>query len=225
MRLTGKFKTAFPEGAPAASPSPSPAEKKPKEPTESLKESTKETSVVLFSDVDMIQDQIAVTQVQNVFGARVFNLNNGNLALAEGAIEQLSGDNNLIAMRSRATTTRPFTMIKQMQASAEAHYQDTIRQLESSLAETQRKLSELQQSKEGEQRFILSPQQQQEIEKFRKTEGDLKLQLKDERKKLRADIDSLENRLKWLNIAAMPAIVAFSGLFLAIGRRQSRGAR
>jgi hypothetical protein len=42
---------------------------------------------------------------------------------------------------------------------------------------------------------------------------------------LRADIDSLENRLKWVNIAAMPALVAFSGVLLAIGRRQSRAAR
>ena len=112
-----------------------------------------------------------------------------------------------------------------MQARAESHYQDTIRQLESSLAETQRKLNELQQTKQNGQQFILSPEQQQEISNFRKKEASIKAQLKDERRKLRADIDSLENRLKWLNIAAMPAVVAFSGVFLAIGRRQSRAAR
>jgi vacuolar-type H+-ATPase subunit I/STV1 len=128
-------------------------------------------------------------------------------------------------MRSRATSVRAFTMIKQMQAAAEARYQETIRQLETSLADTQQKLGQLQQGKEGEQRFILSPEQQREIENFRKTEANLKSQLKDERRKLRSEIDSLETRLKWLNIAAMPAIVAFSGLFLAIGRRQSRAAR
>jgi ABC-type uncharacterized transport system involved in gliding motility auxiliary subunit len=173
------------------------------------------------------QGELAVTPLQNVFGARVFTLNNGNLPLAEGAIEQLSGADELISMRSRATSARTFTMIKQMQAAAEARYQETIRQLETSLSDTQQKLGELQQGKEkeGQQRFILSPEQQQEIEKFRKTEANLKSQLKDERRKLRAEIDSLENRLKWLNIAAMPAIVAFSGLFLAIGRRQSRAAR
>ena len=32
----------------------------------------------------------------------------------------------------------------------------------------------------------------------------MKVKLKEERKKLRQDIDSLENRLKWFNIAAMP---------------------
>lgn len=227
VRLTGKLKTAFPDGAPAASPSPSasPAEAKKSEQSPSLKESTQETTIVLFGDVDMIQDQVAVTQMNNLFGGRVFTPNNGNLALAEGAVEQLSGDSDLIAMRSRAVTMRPFTVIREMQAKAEANYQNTIRQLESSLSDTQRKLNELQQNKQGGQQFILSPEQQQEIANFRKKEASIKGQLKDERRKLRAEIDSLETRMKWLNIAAMPAVVAFAGVFLAIGRRRARAAR
>ncbi|HEU0209531.1 MAG TPA: Gldg family protein [Candidatus Udaeobacter sp.] len=226
LRLTGKLKTAFPSGAPAPSPSPSasPTPTKP-EPSPSLKDSKGETSIVLFGDVDMIQNQIAATEMNNLFGGHVFTPNNGNLALAEGAIEQLSGDSDLIAMRSRATSMRPFTVIREMQAKAEAHYQDSIRQLESSLGETQRKLSELQQTKQNGQQFILSPEQQKEISSFRQKEANIKAQLKEERRNLRADIDSLENRLKWVNIAAMPALVAFSGVLLAIGRRQSRAAR
>ncbi len=230
VRLTGKLKTAFPNGAPSPSPSPSPSasptsDKNKSGQPPSLKESEKETTIVLFGDVDMIEDQVAVTQMNNPFGSRVFTPNNGNLALAEGAVEQLSGDNNLIAMRSRATTMRPFTVIREMTAQAEARYQDTIRQLESSLSETQRKLNELQQNKQGGQQFILSPEQQQEIANFRKKEATIKAQLKDERRKLRADIDSLENRLKWINIAAMPAAVALAGVCLAIGRSRKRAAR
>ncbi len=229
VRLTGKLKTAFPNGTPSPSPSPSPsaspaADKNKSGQPPPLKESEKETTIVLFGDVDMIEDQVAVTQMNNPFGGRVFTPNNGNLALAEGAVEQLSGDNNLIAMRSRATTMRPFTVIREMTAQAEARYQDTIRQLESSLSETQRKLNELQQNKQGGQQFILSPEQQQEIANFRKKEAAIKAQLKDERRKLRADIDSLENRLKWINIAAMPAAVALAGVFLAIGRSRKRAA-
>src|SRR5207244_12009469 len=167
-------------------------------------------------DADRIQDQIAVTQMNNLFGGRVFTPNNGNLALAEGAIEQLSGDSDLIAMRSRAITMRPFTVIREMQARAESHYQDTIRQLESSLAETQRKLNDLQQTKQNGQQFILSPEQKQEISNFRKQEASIKAQLKDERRKLRSNIDSLENRLKWLTIAAVPAVVEFHGRFRAV---------
>jgi len=225
VRLTGKFKSAFPNGDPKSSAT-KPEENKPDQsPSQGLKESAQENSVILFGDVDMVEDQVAVTETGNAFGARLFVPNNGNLALAEGAVEQLSGDSNLIAMRSRASTVRPFTVIREMQAQAETHYQSTIRQLERSLADTQTKLNQLQQTKESGQRFILSPEQQQEIVRFRKTEADLKSQLKDERRKLRAEIDSLQNRLKWVNIAGMPALVALAGVALALTRRQRSAAR
>ncbi|HEX5176895.1 MAG TPA: hypothetical protein VFV83_07700, partial [Chthoniobacteraceae bacterium] len=91
----------------------------------------------------------------------------------------------------------------------------------------QRKLNELQQTKKQEsgQRFILSPEQQQEIANFRKKEAEVKQQLKQERKKLRASIDALENRIKWLNIAGMPFVVACAGVGLAMVRRKRRAAR
>jgi ABC-type uncharacterized transport system involved in gliding motility auxiliary subunit len=237
IRLTGKFKTAFPEGKPKG-PDAKPEEEKPEEgkpeekkdkPEEqSLKESAQETTVILVGDADCIQDQIAVREVMSPFGGeRMIMPQNGNLALAQSVVEQLSGDSNLIAVRSRASRERPFTVVKKMQADAEANYRSKIKDLETVLADAQRKLNDLQRSKvdEGGQRFILSPEQQQEIANFRKKETDVKQQLKSERKKLRADIDSLENRIKWLNIAGMPVIVAFGGLVLAMARRRRQAAR
>jgi ABC-type uncharacterized transport system involved in gliding motility auxiliary subunit len=238
VRLAGKFKTAFPEGKPKApdtkpdEPKPDaakPEENKPETPAEQgLKESAQENVVVLVGDSDMLQDQIAVSEAMNPFGGqRMVMPANGNLAFAQGAIEQLTGDNSLIAVRSRASRERPFTVVKQMQADAESNYRSKIKDLETSLADAQRKLNELQQTKkqEGGQRFILSPEQQQEIANFRKKEADVKQQLKQERKKLRADIDSLENRIKWLNIAGMPVLVAIAGVGLAFVRRNRRAAR
>jgi ABC-type uncharacterized transport system involved in gliding motility auxiliary subunit len=233
LRLTGKFKTAFPEGKPKAAPAApdesKPEEKKPETPAEpGLKESAQEGAVVLVGDSDFLQDQIAVQEAMNPFGGqRMVMPANGNLAFAQGAVEQLTGDSNLIAVRSRASRERPFTVVKKMQADAESNYRSKIKDLETSLAEAQRKLNELQRTKAGEggQRFILSPDQQKEIENFRKKEAEVKQQLKMERKKLRTDIDSLETRVKWLNIAGMPALVALAGIVLAVKRRRMQAAR
>jgi ABC-type uncharacterized transport system involved in gliding motility auxiliary subunit len=150
---------------------------------------------------------------------------NGNLSFAQSVVEQLSGDSDLIAMRSRASRERPFTVVKKIQADAEANYRSKIKELENSLTETQRKVNELQKGKENEngQRFILSPEQQAELANFQKKEGEVKAQLKTVRKQVRAEIDSLETRVKWLNIAAMPAVVALSGLGLALFRRRQTG--
>ncbi|MPN56539.1 hypothetical protein SDC9_204229 [bioreactor metagenome] len=137
----------------------------------------------------------------------------------------MAGDNSLISVRSRAVQNRPFTVVKKMQAEAEANYRNKIKELEDSLAETQRQLNELQQKKEKGQRFILSPEQQAALEEFRKKEADVKVKLKAERKRLRQDIDSLENRLKWFNIAAMPVLVSLSGLCLAFYKRKRTAAK
>ena len=220
IRLTGKFKTAFPEGKPKTTPA-NPAEQKPEEkPAESgMKESAQPTTVMLIGDSDMIQDQLAIRELQTLGGQRLIIPMNSNLSFAQSAVEQLAGDSNLIAVRSRASRERPFTVVQKLQADAEANYQSKIRQLEANLAETQRKVNELQKSKEGGQRFILSPEQQQELANFRKTEADVKAQLKDMRKQLRADIDSLENRIKWINIAGMPAAVILAGFALSLAKR------
>ena len=237
IRLAGKFKTAFPEGkpkAPDAKPAdgqpeaPKPEEKKDAGADQGLKESPADSAVILIGDTDFVQDQVAVTEAMNPFGGqRMVMPQNGNLAFAQGAVEQMTGDSNLITVRSRASRERPFTVVKKMQADAEANYREKIKGLETSLADAQKKLSELARSKsaEGGQRFILSPEQQAEIANFRKKETEVKQQLKTERKKLRADIDSLETRIKWANIAGMPVLVAAGGILLALSRRKREAAR
>ena len=219
VRLTGKFKTAFPDGKPK--PAPSPGEQKPEEKPATepgLKESAQPNTVVLVGDADMIQDPLAIREIQGM-GQRLIMPLNSNLSFAQSVVEQLAGDSNLIAVRSRASRERPFTVVQKLQADADANYRSKIKELEQNLAETQRKVNELQKSKEGGQRFILSPEQQQELANFRKTEADAKGQLKEVRKKLRAEIDSLENRIKWLNIAGMPVAVVVAGFGLAAMKR------
>ncbi len=218
VRLTGKFKTAFPEGKPKSKqPNAPPKENEKSE--EGLKESKQPSAVVLVGDADMIQDPLAIREIQGL-GQRLILPLNGNLAFAQSAVEQLAGDSNLIAVRSRASRERPFTVVQKLQADADTNYRSKIKELEQSLAETQRKVNELQKGKEGGQQFILSPEQQQELVNFRKTEADVKVQLKDMRKKLRAEIDSLETKTKWINIAAMPAAVIAAGFFLAMTKRK-----
>jgi ABC-type uncharacterized transport system involved in gliding motility auxiliary subunit len=223
IRLTGKFKSAFPEGKPkpTASPEQNPPEKAPEG---GLKESAQPNSVVLIGDADMIQDQVSIREIQGL-GQRLIMPLNSNLSFAQGTVEQLAGDSNLIAVRSRASRERPFTVVQKLQAEAESNYQSKIKDLENSLAETQRKVNELQKSKESGQRFILSPEQQQELVNFRKREADVKVQLKQTRKSLRSAIDSLENRVKWLNIAAMPAVVIVAGFGLALAKRNQAARR
>jgi len=234
VRLKGKFKTAFPEGKPKAAADEKKEEKKDEKKEEkpaadnSLKESKGENMVLLVGDADMLFDQFLV-RIQEVFGQRILiPQRNSNLSLVQNMVEQMAGDSNLIAIRSRATMSRPFTVVQEMQAKAEQGYQSKIKELEKSLSDTQSRLTELQRQRGNEetgQKFILSAEQQNEIKNFQKKEAEVKRELKDVRKNLRRDIDSLETRLKWANIGAMPLLVTLSGIALALFKRKRTAAK
>jgi predicted nuclease with TOPRIM domain len=164
--------------------------------------------------------------VQNFFGQKMVFPQFGNLTLCQAMVETMAGDQNLIGVRSRATLSRPFTVIREKQSEANMRFQAVIKKLEDEKAEAERKLNELQQArKDNNQRFILSPEQQAEIAKFRQSQAEVGKKLKAVRKELSQDIESLENRLKWMNIAGMPALVTIAGLALAIVRKQKTKAK
>lgn len=221
LRLTGKFKTAFPDGPPAA---------KDKKETKAarasqLTESAHENSVILVADADMLADPAAV-DVQNVFGRKVVVPSNGNLTFALAMVEQFAAGNDLISLRSRAAAFRPLTVVRELEANAQKQYFGKIRELEEEIKSTTDKLQELQKAEGGSAASaqILTAEQQAELDRFRKRVAETKLQLKEVRKNLRHDAESLVFWTKVINIALMPALIALFGLGMALMRRR-RAAR
>jgi len=232
IRLNGIFKSAFPAGKPEEKkdePKPDADNKPDEKPAEaktdnSLKETKEDNVVILVGDADMLYDNFTLRQIQSPFGNMAMAMN-ANLNFAQNAVEQLSGDSNLIAVRSRAVLNRPFTVVKRIEAQASDRYRNKIKELQDGLQEAQQRLNELQQNKEKGQRFIISPEQQAEIEKFRKKEAQVKSELRQVEKDRKREIDSLEARVKGWNIAAMPLIVCLSGIVLAVYKRKLTAAK
>ena len=229
IRLTGKFKTAFPEGPPSLPPDPSNPEKKEETKTEALKESKEDGLVVLFGDADMLHENF-YARIQNIFGQRVMMQPvSQNLPLIQNLVEFLSGDKDLINMRSRATISRPFIKIREMQVDAQKRFQTKLDDLQKKEEELDRKLTELARGTEpglgGMQTIILSDDAKKEIEAIKKQRSEVGLALKTERKNLRRDVDSLQNSLQWTNILAMPLLISLAGIGLALLKRQRTAAR
>src|SRR5687768_11293486 len=159
VRLSGKFKTAFPDGL---------TEKdKPVAGTPALRESA-DNSVIIVADVDLLADGAAV-DVQEVFGRRIVVPSNGNLAFALGMVEQFAAGNDLISLRSRAAAFRPLTVVRELEAEAQKEYFGRIQALEEEKQKTQARLQELQKAQPGSAKNqILSAEQQEELERFKK---------------------------------------------------------
>ena len=205
-RLTGTFKTAFPKGPDGTN-----------DVSKALKEG--KGAVMLFADSDFLADDFCVRMMKTPFG-NIPQLINDNLTLFSNVIEQFAGREELIGVRSRGTTDRPFTVVNELEAKATRKWQRKAADLEAELQMTQQRLQALQKQKSGDERFVLSKEQQEEIVKFRKAQADTRKQLKNVRKELTADIDSLGLTLKTINIALIPALVVLFGLFRGFLRKR-----
>lgn len=227
LRLTGKFKTAFPDGKPASAPKDGETkdEKKDDSAGASLKESKEDGVVVLLGDADMLYENF-YAQVQEIFGQKIMSPFAANLTFIQNLVEQMGGDKDLIGIRSRSTLSRPFTRVREMQAKAELEYESKIKELEKTLSEAQQKINELQRAKtDARQQTILSEEQKKEIQAFQQNRADTNKELKKLRKNLRQDVDALETSTKWFNILAMPLAVSVAGVVIASFKRKRTAAK
>jgi len=219
VRLSGAFRTAFPEGRPAT---PAAKDAKPApEAAAHLATGPKENAVVVVGDVDMLADGAAI-DVQEVFGQKIIVPSNGNLAFALSLVEQVSGGEALASLRSRASAFRPLTVMRELEAEAQKQYYGKISALEAELQKTNEKLQSVQKpsgaAAKGAQ--ILTAVQQKEIEAFRKRVIQTRKELKDVRRSLRQDAESVAFWAKVANIALMPLLIALLGVVVALTRRR-----
>ncbi len=217
LRLSGKFKTAFAEGRPKSDDKKAAGKKE----ESVLKESADENSVILVADVDMLNDGAAV-DVQEVFGRRIVVPSNGNLAFVQSMVEQLGSGDALGSLRSRAASFRPLTVVREMEADAQKQYFGRLKALEDELQKTTEKLQELQKARGAAAKgaLLMTPEQQAEIENFKKRVTETRRELKELRKNLRQDAEALVFWTKLVNIALMPLLVVLAGLTVYSIRRK-----
>lgn len=204
-RLTGKFRTAFPE----------------REGDGALKESSGEGQVLLVADTDILSDRLWV-RIQPFFGQQIMNAfaNNGDFAV--NAVDNLTGSSDLISVRGRATSQRPFTTVDALKRGADERFRAKEQELQTELSETERKLNELQSAKSQDQAQILSPEQKAELDNFLARKLEIRKELRQVRAHLDAEIEALGTRLKFINIVLMPLLVTLAALGFAWWRNQRR---
>ncbi len=214
VRLDGTFKTAFPDGLPVeADGTNTPAGAR-----DGLQSSSKPGTVMLVADADLLSNDFCVRDI-GFFGLQ--QAINDNMNFLANLIEQLAGSEDLIRIRCRGSSQRPFTRVLALQVEAQKKWMEQEQRLEKNLAETQQRMQELQSSKDEKQRFVLSPEQDRELEGFRMEVLKYKAELKRVRRNLREGIESLGMKVKLINILLVPFVVAAAGILLGVVRKQS----
>ncbi len=210
-RLSGKIKTAFPEGKPDGS----------KAKGDPLSESKAGANIVLFGDADMLMDRNWVQQRQ-IFGQRVAQAfaNNGDFVL--NTVEQLIGGLALADLRGRGVSWRPFDRIAAIEKAAENKYRAKEQELTKQLQETETKLRELASSEGAAKDAPLSAEGVAAIEQFRAQMLGTRAQLRNVQHDLRRDVQRLTSWIITANVGLIPSIVAVLALAFALRRPRRR---
>jgi ABC-type uncharacterized transport system involved in gliding motility auxiliary subunit len=222
--ISGKFTTAFPGGAPKdPPPAPAAGETAPPPPppaadTAFIKESSGESTLFVFADTDWLFDDYSVRRF-NFLGVQAAEPLNDNLALASNSLEFLGGSQDLISIRGKGISLRPFSVVRRMEVEAQRRYQEQLTALEARISEVQRKLTELQGKSTEGNRLIATPEMQKAIDDFQKQQAVMRGERREVRKALREDIERLEYTLLLLNLAAPVLLVGGFGVWFYRARR------
>ena len=208
VRLSGHAVTAFPEGAPRGEGNE--AESGGSHLTEG------EINVILVADTDLLSDMFWVRS-QNFLGTQINQAiaNNGDFII--NALDNLSGNNDLISLRSRGEFSRPFTRVEEIRREAEEKFREREQQLQDRLKETEQRILALQ-NESGANSMILSPEQAVEIDKFRAEMIVTRKELREVQHELQKNIESLGSTLRFINIGLVPLLITVISIVTGVYR-------
>ena len=220
-RVTGTLPSAFPDGPPPTAVSSEDGDTATAEADGThLAEASAPVNLIVVGDVDMLADNLWV-QVQSFFGQQLANAFASNGAFVVNSLENLSGSSDLIGVRSRASFTRPFTRVEALRVDAEARFRETEERLQRELDDTERRLVELQSTREDSGNILLTEEQQAEIDRFINQRASIRRELRAVQRGLDADIERLGTVLKVINIGLVPFLLTIFVL-AAVWRRNRR---
>jgi len=217
-RISGDVKTAFPDGPPKEvldAAEDAEAVKKAH-----LSESREPLNAILVGDADFLADR-NWAQVQEIGGQRLAIPSANNADFAINAIDNLRGSQALVGLRGRGLSVRPFQVIVEMRQEADDKFRAKEQELLAVIEEIDQNIQRLQ-LEEQSTGVLLTAAQQVEIDNLRVLILANRRDLREVQRSLRNDVETLESRVRVINIWAVPVVIAIFALLLAFVSRVRR---
>lgn len=182
-----------------------------------------EINIVVTADTDLFDDRFWV-QLQDMLGQRIAVPLAGNGSFVLNLADHISGSDALLGLRGRGISKRPFEKVDELRREAEAKYLVEEERLQNQLTETEARIAALE-NQNPDAAAVLSPEQEAEIELFRTQLLDTRKALREVKRGLRQDIESLGDWLAFINIALVPFLIVLYVLVRLVLRRSKRAHR
>ncbi len=222
-RLSGELVTAFRKGPPQRMiPKTAQETAEAPDPVQLMK-SSGPINIIIVADSDMLKDRFWIRK-QQFFGREVEEQIASNADLVVNALSNLVGSDELLTLRSRGVSQRPFETVIELRQQAESRLQQREQELQDKLSETQEKIAEFEGIHQGPGFqspgvvVSLSHEQRAELARLRNEMLAVRKQLRTVQTSLREEVETLEGWLQFLNIGMVPMLIAVIGMIFGIPR-------
>lgn len=181
------------------------------------------SNILVIADTDFLQNRFSMEEMKLgnlVLGVRPLN---DNLNFLMNSVEFMLGNNDLISVRSRGKFSKPFERVVELQKEAQLRYKRKEDELTRSLQHIQKEISRIQDHQIQGNKVILSSEQIAKIQEFKNEELKIKRERREVRRKLREDIESLGQKLTFINVFLIPILVGVFGAYRIVTINSRRG--
>ena len=222
-RLSGELVTAFDTGPPQRMIAKTAQETAEiPDPIQQMK-SSGPVNLIVVTDSDLLHDRFWIRK-QQFFGREVEEPFASNADLVVNALDHLAGSNELLTLRSRGISQRPFETVIKLQQQAESRLQKREQELQDKLSETRERIAEFETiyqapgDRSPSAVVSLNPDQRAELDRMRNEMLGIRKQLRNVQVRLRKEVETLERWLQFLNIGMIPILIAAIGIIVGISR-------
>ena len=180
-----------------------------------LKKSSKESAIIVFSDIDFIHDQFSFKTT--VFG---IGLNNDNSTLVLNSLEQLSGSKELMEVRSKGRFNRTFDIVDKIEFESEAKTAKKVMEIKKIIEGFEKELRRLGRMVNDTNIGLIQNEGIQKKRELIKRIAQMKGELRDVKRKGRERIEKLGVNLQYLNTLFMPSLLFIFGVLFHFKRKK-----
>jgi ABC-type uncharacterized transport system involved in gliding motility auxiliary subunit len=247
-RLTGTFRSAFPDGAPKTDeatedgeepgvddeatgdqdttgdeaepegPQPETDQAEAPEASTHLAESREPTTIVVCADVDMLADGLAY---QRVLGGFLYPVS-ANGDFLTNSVDFLAGSTDLMSVRSRGNFERRFTVVSEIEREADRATQEQVQRINEEIERFETEIRELSSQYNERTAGLVKGEALDRRRELEREVREKRRELNRVQKERTDRIEALGTRLKVINTVVIPALVLLAGIGVWWFRHRSR---
>ena len=196
-----------PATAPGVPPVPVAPSADPNQPAP-LKDSEKDGLVYLVADSDMLADVLTPQILQN-----------SNLPFALNLVDQAAGDKDLMSIRSRGSSRRPFDTLNNIKSEANERIKGDIESMNKEVEKLNADISAQKTGKDRNNALFAG------LKTMEAKQRDISKRIYDKQKEANKEVKGKENFIQWINILLTPLIITGLGLIVLVLRKTKTSAR